>query len=113
MSPSLSCPQCGESEELRGEQTPDGIRVHCGTCSATWLRDTAPRCATCGGGDIVVRPRLLTQFSRGTQLSVVGWQDVPCCSSCDAEALAKSTAANAPLPAGYQPAAMTTEEVDN
>jgi ribosomal protein L37E len=110
VSPDLACKDCGESEELSGEATESGIRIRCGRCGATWLRDTAVRCATCGGSSVVMRPRAMTQFSRGTQLSIVGWQDVPCCTVCDAEALARSTSSGGPLPSGYRPAAMSPQQ---
>lgn len=105
-SAALRCPACGEEEDLRGQPAEEGIRITCSPCGATWLRDTTPRCATCGADQIVQRPRTLTQFSRGTQMSVLGWQDVPMCVSCDHEALLKSAQARAPLPAGYRPAAL-------
>lgn len=112
MSRSVACARCGETEDLTGERTPAGIRISCGGCGASWMRGTDPRCASCGGTSIVSRPRALTQYSRGTQLSIVGWQNVPCCTDCDAAALARSTFANGPLPAGYRPAAMGRDEPD-
>lgn len=108
----LTCPSCGEEDDLRGEQTEAGIRISCPQCGASWMRDTAARCATCGSEDIVSRPRPLTQYSRGTQLSIVGWVDVPCCVHCDAEALAKSTGAGGPLPPTYRPAALHGASAD-
>lgn len=107
MSHEIACPGCGEREELRGEPVEDGIRILCETCGAGWLRGTDPACATCGGDDLMFRPRAITQYSRGTQLSLVGWQNVPMCVRCDAEALERSTASGAPVPAHYGPAAMT------
>lgn len=106
MSPTFTCKSCGEADDLNGDPTDAGIQIRCGSCGHTWLRDTSPTCATCGGSSIIMRPQTLTQFSRGTQLSIVGWQDVPCCTACDAEALRRSTFSNAPLPSGYQPAAI-------
>lgn len=106
----LDCPGCGEDEDLAGEATADGIRIRCGSCGTSWMRDTAPVCATCGGDRIVFRPRTMTQFSRGTQLSVVGWQDVPLCLHCDEAALTRSMDSGGPLPSGYVPAAMYAPE---
>jgi hypothetical protein len=105
----LDCPACGEDDDLQGRPTGRGIEITCGRCGHAWLRDTAPTCATCGSGDLVFRPRPLTAFSRGTQLSILGWQNVPLCTTCDAAALHKSTQAGAPLPAEYRPAALKTE----
>lgn len=106
MAKQLDCPACGEDDDLTGERTDDGIRITCGACGASWARDTTPTCATCGGDEIVFRPRTMTQYSRGTQLSVVGWQNVPLCLQCDAEAVTRSTESGGPLRANYQPAAM-------
>lgn len=134
MSEEISCPGCGEQDELRGERTDASdarvptsrtatrenpasgrrseqtgtaeIRITCETCGAEWIRGTDPTCATCGGTDIVFRPRAMTQYSRGTQMSLVGWQNVPMCARCDAEALERSTASAGPVPARYEPAAM-------
>lgn len=110
MARQLDCPACREDDDLQGRATRQGIEITCGRCGHAWLRDTAPSCATCGGADLVFRPRPLTAFSRGTQLSILGWQDVPLCAACDAEALRRSTQAGAPLPADYRPAALEARE---
>lgn len=101
----FTCPQCGEDERLAGQASPDGIRIRCEVCQTTWLRDGAVRCATCGGGDIVTRPKTLTAFSRGNQLSVMGWHDVHLCATCDATAIDRSTSSNAPVSWEYVAAA--------
>lgn len=100
-----ACQLCGKPGKLRAAEHPDGVRIQCGHCGGSWPRPE-PVCATCGRSGLVNRARPLTQYSRGTQLSIVGWVEVPCCSDCDAEALARATAAGGPLPAGYQPAAL-------
>ncbi len=46
---------------------------------------------TCGGADLIFRPRPLTAFSWGPQLSILGRQNVPPCTTCDAGALHRST----------------------
>lgn len=80
----IVCPACGETEELTGSQSPDGIRISCNKCDASWLRDAEPsQCASCGGADIVERQRALTQYSRGTQLSIVGLVPTLLCRACD------------------------------
>ncbi|MGP4026257.1 hypothetical protein [Actinomadura sp. 3N407] len=61
-------------------------------------------CATCGGTDLVQRPRALTQFSRGTQLSITSWNQALLCSSCDAAMVARSSEGK-PIPPHFQPAA--------
>lgn len=106
------CPVCGENEDLRGEATADGITVVCGVCATSWLRDSSPHCATCGGTDIAFRPRAMRQLSRGTQLSIVGWANIPCCMECDAEAVKRSYFTGGPLPADYASLAMNPPERD-
>jgi DnaJ-class molecular chaperone len=81
----LDCPRCGEDEDLSGRETSGGIRIECGSCGASWLRDAEPEtCASCGGTDVVRRPQALTQYARGTQLSIVGMGDILLCRVCDA-----------------------------
>lgn len=105
----FECPRCGETEELVGRRGAGGIELHCERCGRTFPRDERVRCATCGGDDLVVRPQVLTQYSRGTQLSVVGWTETHCCTVCDADALARSERANGPIPAEYRPRAVTAQ----
>lgn len=100
MAHELSCPSCGERDELRGAAAGDDIRVTCLCCRAVWMRG-APRCATCGGEEIVTRPQAMTRHSRGTQLSIIGWRQVPLCRTCDADALARSVGENVPVPAEH------------
>jgi DNA-directed RNA polymerase subunit RPC12/RpoP len=85
MARTIKCPQCGETDNIRGAETPDGIRITCAECGQSWLRDEQPeRCATCGSTDLVKRPHALTQYSRGTQLSIVGIAETMLCAHCDA-----------------------------
>lgn len=100
----FSCPACGEAEDLTGERRPDGIHLTCGACGHRWPRDVARACATCGGTQLYERMQALTQYSRGTQLSVVGWHQVPLCATCDAAMLARSSEGK-PIPHAYRPAA--------
>jgi hypothetical protein len=99
----VRCPDCGVSDELTGAATDEGIRVTCHHCGRNWLRDALAICAGCGGHDLIERPQAMTQFSRGNQLSLVGWRMVPLCRDCDAQALQRSLAAGGPIPPGYQP----------
>lgn len=104
MARTIACPKCGEQEDLRGSDTTDGIRIACGSCGTSWLRDEEPdRCATCGGTDLVKRPHALTQYSRGTQLSIVGIADIMLCPACDAEMVEWSE--GRAVPANYRPRA--------
>jgi hypothetical protein len=50
------------------------------------------RCPTCGGEDLLDRPKAVVERSRGTQLSVVGYTTVFLCRACDAATLAQSGA---------------------
>ncbi len=94
------CPSCGEEEELRGEPRAGDIQVTCLACRARWMRG-APRCAGCGGKDILERPQSMTRHSRGTQLSIIGWRQVPLCRTCDAEIMETSITQNTPVPGDY------------
>lgn len=106
----LVCPVCGEAEELTGQPGEDGIRITCDRCGASWLRDAAPAtCATCGGTELEHRPQPTTAYSRGTQVSIVGWRQVPLCVDCDAPMLSRSLAGK-PVPNSYRPAAMQRRE---
>ncbi|MQA84306.1 MAG: hypothetical protein GEV03_06705 [Streptosporangiales bacterium] len=105
----FACPACGETENLTGERRPDGIHLTCGACGNTWPRYAARACATCGGTRLHERTQALTQYSRGTQLSVVGWQKVPLCETCDAAMLARSSEGK-PIPHTYRPAAIARRD---
>ncbi|MEY9212161.1 hypothetical protein [Thermobifida halotolerans] len=105
----LTCPECGETEELTGRRTDEGIEVSCDRCGARWPRDTPYSCATCGGQDIHMRAQALTQYSRGTQLSIVGLHHVPLCAVCDAEMLERANQ-HKPVPGRYEPAAVHRRE---
>lgn len=105
----LACGRCGEEEDLRGRPGDEGISVTCGRCGNTWIRGREATCVTCGGADVIVRPRVMTQYSRGTQLSVVGWRNVLVCRICDAEMLDRP-GAGGPIPADYEPRAVQRRE---
>ena len=93
VSPSdVRCPQCGEQEELSGRRVGGDILLTCHTCNYDGPRTAKRRCATCGGADVVERPRAFVERSRGTQLSVVGYTTAVLCRSCDADDLAAALA---------------------
>ena len=85
----ISCPRCGEAEDLSGVRRDDVIELTCGKCGLGWPRDLAARCPTCGGDDLQTVPLAIVEKSRGTQLSVVGTRPIDLCSVCDAAKLAK------------------------
>jgi len=82
----LTCPECGEADDLAGVRDEDRITVTCGACGVSWDRDPSPRCPTCGGDDLQSVPLAIVEKARGTQLSVVGTRTVHLCSACDADA---------------------------
>jgi hypothetical protein len=100
------CPNCGESEDLSGSKSPEGIRIRCARCDTSWLRDAeAQTCVTCGGAELVQHQRALTQFSRGTQLSIVGLVPVLLCPICDRR-MNEWSDAGRPVPFNYRSAAL-------
>ncbi|WP_165985213.1 hypothetical protein [Streptomyces sp. YIM 98790] len=105
MASALRCPSCDEQEDLTGTPRGEDILVTCGVCGAQWLRGGL-RCATCGRADLVERPQAMTRYSRGTQLSIIGWRQLPLCPHCDAQALQASLEGNQPVPASYVAAAL-------
>ncbi|MDP2299624.1 MAG: hypothetical protein U1E08_05270 [Coriobacteriia bacterium] len=112
MARTIACQRCGEEDDLRGSDTADGIRIECGACGHGWLRDEEPdRCATCGGTDLVKRPHALTQYSRGTQLSIVGIGEIMLCATCDAEMVEWSD--GRAVPVNYRPAAAEKRDNDD
>jgi formate dehydrogenase maturation protein FdhE len=77
----LSCPACGEAEELRGERREGAIWITCGDCGHEWPRDR-DRCPRCGERSIADRREPLLQKARGTQQSIVGYRIVQECWRC-------------------------------
>ncbi len=113
MARTMICPDCGESDDLRGAETANGIEIQCGGCGRHWMRDEQPeRCATCGGSDLVKRSRALTQYSRGTQLSIVGVGDILLCRACDSQ-MAEWCESNRAVPPGYRAAAETKRAAED
>jgi hypothetical protein len=100
----IACPHCGEEENLADSPGPQGIQITCESCGASFPRDAAASCATCGGAELVQRPRALTQYSRGTQLSITSWNQAPLCMSRSGE--------GKPIPPHYQPAAAFRRDPD-
>jgi ribosomal protein L37E len=102
----VSCPACGEDEDLMGSPNPEGdVVVTCQRCGTEWLRQPH-RCATCGGTDLVTRPRGLTSHGRATVQSVVGFHEVPLCAICDADELNASLDHGREVKPDYLPAAL-------
>lgn len=83
----IACPSCGETDDLSGAESSDGILLTCGACGVSWQRDEVARCVQCGSTDIQTVPLAIVERSRGTQLSIVGTRPVELCSVCDADRL--------------------------
>lgn len=83
----IRCPQCDESNDLRGDRDGDVIHLTCGACAAEWDRDLSPSCDECGGDDLQAVPLAIVEKGRGTQLSVVGTRIIHLCYACDADTL--------------------------
>ena len=93
----VSCPSCGEDEDLVGTPADEGVSLTCGSCGSEWLRTSGRSCDACGGTDLQAVPLAIVERSRGTQLSVVGTRPIVLCSTCDAETLRRYHA-NRPNP---------------
>lgn len=93
----IACPECGESEELRGERSGDGIEMLCGACRHRWRRSLQATCPTCGRTDLRRVPLAIVEKGRGTQLSVVGTRPIYLCPDDDGDVLARWQA-NRPNP---------------
>jgi len=113
MDKQFTCPKCGETEELNGKPTAEGIKIHCGSCKHSWLRDAEPKkCASCGGNDVFKRKRALTQNSRGSQLSIVGFTPILLCRKCDQRMLEWANTGH-PVPFNYKSAAADADAIKN
>lgn len=93
----VSCPRCGEEENLDGERTGEIIVVSCGSCGVQWERDVTPTCATCGTNDVRPAFEAVVEKSRGTQLSMQSARLIHLCPVCDAARLADHQRTNSPL----------------
>lgn len=97
MSLDIACPECGESTDLTGDRSEDGITLTCGRCGHRWKRTPDHVCEHCGSEDLQTVPLAIVERSRGTQLSVVGTRKITLCSVCDRDRLA-AYHANRPNP---------------
>ncbi len=88
MSQPISCPSCGEEEDLSGEpldaeHPDDGVRIRCGQCHNEWERRPTSQCERCGSDHIYDAPVAIVEKSRGSQLSILGTTTTPLCWHCD------------------------------
>jgi hypothetical protein len=79
--PELTCPRCGEADDLRGETRDGTIWIRCQRCAHEWARDR-DLCPACGRRSLADRREPLIQKARGTQQSVIGYRIVQECWSC-------------------------------
>lgn len=79
----ISCPGCGETEQLAGERTDEVITITCGVCHTRWQRDPRGRCLRCDSHDLYAAPVAVIEKSRGTQLSIVSTTAEYLCWTCD------------------------------
>jgi len=76
--PIVSCPACGEDEELTGARGTDAdggsvLLLTCQRCQTTWERDARPRCRLCGSEDLEAVPTsTLEEHGRGEQRTPSG-----------------------------------------
>lgn len=93
----ISCPRCGEDENLDGHAVEATIVVRCGSCELQWERDFTPRCATCGNTDVRPAFEAIVEKSRGTQLSMQSARLIRLCPVCDAARLSDYHQTSSPL----------------
>jgi hypothetical protein len=87
MAINISCPGCGEADNLLGSASANAVSMTCEECGTKWQRLLMKRCPSCDGDDLQTVPLAIVEKSRGTQLSVVGTRPVDLCSVCDDQVL--------------------------
>jgi hypothetical protein len=95
----LTCPTCGETEELTGTPGEGDIEISCHTCGTRWARG-ARRCRGCGGTEQVLARQRMTANPRGNQLAVLGYREIPLCPRCDSD-VAEQLSTGRLVPDGY------------
>ena len=76
------CPECGETERLRGRRTETVIDLVCEACGHSWQRDPQRRCRSCGSDDLRYTPKPLWEKGRGEQRTPAGRIDAYACWGC-------------------------------
>ena len=81
--PAVSCPSCGEAEDLTGERRPDGtLQITCHACETVWERHGDRRCRLCGSADLRYTPKPLWERGRGEQRTPAGQIPAYACWAC-------------------------------
>ncbi len=93
----VSCPRCGEEDDLDGRPDGETIVITCGRCALEWARDPRPSCERCGSTDLHRAFEAVVERSRGTQLSMQSARLVHLCPVCDAAQLQDYQRTNSPL----------------
>lgn len=97
--PIVTCPSCGEDEDLEGHATTNGIGITCGACGATWDRDTTPSCSLCGSTDLQGVPTsTLREAGRGEQWAPSGVRIAWFCWACSGHDVTSPTPIPGPNP---------------
>lgn len=90
--PQVSCPACGEDEELAGRREDERILLTCERCGAAWDRDTRPTCRLCGSEELEAVPTsTLEDAGRGAQRTPSGIRLVHYCWSCRGDDVTSSS----------------------
>jgi Zn ribbon nucleic-acid-binding protein len=77
----IACPECGASENLRGQERDGVIWIDCSACGHNWPRNRN-LCPRCGQTSIADVREPLYQKARGTQQSIIGYRIVQECWRC-------------------------------
>lgn len=81
----ITCPACGEDEDLRGERRDGEVAVVCEACGEEFVRDLTPRCTVCGSDELVEVPTsVLEDAGRGEQRAPTGIVQRLLCWECGA-----------------------------
>jgi hypothetical protein len=81
--PAVTCPRCGEPDNLAGKRRPDGtLEVTCNSCGTVWERHGDRRCRLCGSADLRYTPKPLWERGRGEQRTPAGEIPAYACWTC-------------------------------
>jgi hypothetical protein len=97
--PTVTCPICGEDDDLHGERQGDAIMLTCGACGHRWDRDTRLSCRLCGSEDLEgVATSTLEEAGRAGVRTPSGIRLVYYCWSCRGNDVTSSLPRQGPQP---------------
>lgn len=97
--PLVTCPGCGEDEDLTGARSGDAILLTCGSCGHTWDRDTRLVCGLCGSEEIEGVPTsTLEEHGRAGVRTPSGIRLVHYCWACQGNDVTSSEPTPGPQP---------------